>query len=135
MRPLTGSREVMRRLEERNTSRKERLNRIRKMGGLEPVPERNSSLYTFSYGRRGPIPSSYSEPKYEYLMGLPNGYMKEMFGNLTASTRTKMSSYTMDYFIGKIPREEYIRLSKLEKIKEKKDLSNKEAQFILDREY
>lgn len=39
MRPFTGSREVLRRLEERNTARRERVNQVRQLGGLDPTPE------------------------------------------------------------------------------------------------
>lgn len=41
-RPLTGTREVLRRLEENNTAKRERINEIRAFGGLEPLEELGS---------------------------------------------------------------------------------------------
>lgn len=42
-RPLTGQREMFRRLQENNEAKKERVNQVRELGGLEPLeePQRN----------------------------------------------------------------------------------------------
>jgi hypothetical protein len=54
VRPLTGNREVMRRLQERNEARHRRTNEVREMGGLEPLPDAQERIFGtypgFTYG-------------------------------------------------------------------------------------
>lgn len=134
--PLTGRREVFRRLNERNQGRRERVNQIREIGGLEPVTE--TVRNTTPYDRYVNNPSTWYNNGYTMtITGSPVRNLWSKFDSFDDKTDSKKEEPSDEYlyWTSQITEDEYLYRRKVKSLKEKEVVLNKESRFLLDENY